>query len=96
MWMGTLNGAIIVFHIPTLKRKFTCMLKEEEREMKSILDILYVQEKKTVLVTSFDGEIWYFDEHVMNDGLKMMQPKVELTRCYHMVKVSSARAKPQL
>ncbi len=82
----------MIFHMPSLQRKFTCMLEEEvteTNENKSILDILYVQEMKTVLVTSFNGEVWYFHESVMNDGLKIMQPKVKLTPCYHMVKVSS-------
>ena len=94
MWMGTSAGAIKVFHAPTLKTKFTCTLETEEAEGKTnrtILDILYVEEMRTVLIANFSGEVWSFYDTIVEDGLRL-QCKIELSDgspCYHMCKVSS-------
>ncbi len=94
MWMGTSAGAIKVFHAPTLKTKFTCTLMTDEAGTmvnRTILDILYVEQMRTVLVASFSGEIWCFYDSIVEDGLRL-QCKIELADglpCYHMVKVST-------
>lgn len=93
MWMGTSAGAIKVFHAPTLKTKFTCMLETEGPDgttSRTILDILYVEEVRTVLVSNFSGEVWSFHDTLVEDGLRL-QCKIELNDgfpCYHLVKVS--------
>jgi hypothetical protein len=56
---------------------------------RTILDILYVEEMKTVLVSSFSGEVWAFYHILTEDGLRL-QRKIELSDgspCYHLVKV---------
>ncbi len=93
MWMGTTSGSIKVFHAPTLKVKFTCALEREGPEGKTncaILDILYVEEMRTVLVANFSGEVWSFYDSIVDDGLRL-QCKITLpddSPCYHLAKVS--------
>ena len=94
IWMGTSAGAIKIFHAPTLKTKFTCTLETEGPEgttNRTILDIMYVEERRTVLVANFSGEVWSFYDQIVDDGLKL-QCKIELidwSPCYHLAKVSS-------
>ncbi len=101
IWMGTSAGAIKIFHAPTLKTKFTCTLETEGPEgttNRTILDILYVEELRTVLVANFSGEVWIFDDDIVADGLRM-QCKLELvdsSPCYHMVKVRARGGEGEL
>ena len=87
MWMGTSAGAIKVFHAPTLKAKFTCTLISEGMD-RSILSILYVEQTHTVLVAGVTGEVWVFDDTIVENGLKQ-QWKLGLDNslCYHLIKV---------
>ena len=92
MWLGTTSGMVKVFHAPTLKVKFTCTLKKEGPDgttNRTILDILYVEEKRTVLIANFSGEVWAFYDTIVDDGLRLLC-KIALEDdlpCYHMVKV---------
>ena len=92
MWMGTTSGSIKVFHAPTLKVKFTCTLEREGPEgttNRTILDILYVEEMRSVLVANFSGEVWSFYDSIVDDGLRL-QCKITLaddSPCYHLTKV---------
>ena len=92
--MGTLTGVIKVIHAPTLKTKFTCTLETEEAQGKrTILDILYVLEMRTVLVTlksdNLVGEVWSFEDTAEEGGyrLKSKIRSSDESPCYNMVKV---------
>lgn len=92
MWMGTTAGTIKIFHAPTLKTKFTSTLETDESmgaTNRTILDILYVEERRTVMVANFSGEVWCFYDKIVEDGLRL-QCKISLSDgspCYHLVKV---------
>ena len=89
MWMGTHKGVIKVFHAPTLKKKLTFTLEPEEPGVAaaSILDILYVEELRTVLISDFTGAVWSFDDTDVMKSKCRVKESGELG-CFHLVKVS--------
>lgn len=83
IWIGTLSGVIKIFHALTLKTKFASTLESKGPGGTfvgggTILDILYVEEMRTVLVANNSGEIWCFDDTITKEGLRL-QKKIDLS-----------------
>ena len=88
MWMGTTAGTIKIFHALTLQTKFTSTLETMGATNRTILDILYVEERRTVVVANFSGDVWCLYDKIVENGLRL-QCKISLngSPCYHLVKV---------
>lgn len=87
MWIGTYTGVIKIFHAPTLKAMHTFTLEQEESASASILDIIYVQELRTVLVSSVMGGLWSFNDTNVQES-RLMIKESDGYPCFHLVKVS--------
>ena len=85
--MGTSSGTLKIFHAPTLAIKFIHALKTKRTENQAILNIVHMEEIRTVLVSGLGGEVWFFFDTVTEDGLRL-QFKVDSSPCFHFVKVN--------
>lgn len=89
MWMGTTTGTLKVFHAPTLKAKYTGKLIIGVMNPSCVLNILHVESAECVMVSTANGEIWFFHDSLSVHGL-VIQSRLTLTdnyQCYHMVAV---------
>ena len=81
--MGTYKGVLKVFHGPTLKIKYTCSLDSDDSP-RPVLDILYVQELQTVLVSLTSGGVWSFHDTTMS---QRQIKQCDDAPCFKMAKV---------
>ena len=86
--MGTYKGVLKVFHGPTLKIKYTCSLDWDDSPT-PVLDVLYVQELQTVLVSHSSGGVWYFNVTTVKDISQSQQRiyQCDKSPCFKMAKV---------
>ena len=88
VWMGTSIGDIRVYHA-TLITSATPNVVEGQTNVYSILDMVHIEERGTVILSNFIGQVWCYDDVLSEDGLRL-QCTIELDNglpCYQLTKV---------